>query len=101
MIKQVAELPDGQPLLFTDGSALKNPGPCWAAVVCYIEGLISEQIISNESVASQSTHRPHPVSESTERESVCVCVCVCVTRSGRTPSTTLQGVSAVCVQTGS
>ncbi len=45
----------GQPLIFTDGSALGNPGPCGAAAVCFSEGPISEPVVCDISVSKCST----------------------------------------------
>ncbi len=45
----------GQPIIFTEGSALGNPGACGAAAVCFPEGLISEPVVCNLSVSKCST----------------------------------------------
>ncbi len=49
------DIPIGQPIIFTDGSALSIPGPCEAAAVCFPEGLISEPVVCDLSVSKCST----------------------------------------------
>ncbi len=48
-------LPHRQPVIFTDGSALSNPGPCGAAAVCYAEGMESLPVVLKEAVSNLST----------------------------------------------
>ncbi len=48
-------MPDKQPVYFTDGSALNNPGPCGAAAVLYREGMISTPIPSGKAVCRYGT----------------------------------------------
>ena len=43
------------PVIFTDGSALNNPGPCGAAAVIYPEGISSTPVISKEAVTASGT----------------------------------------------
>ncbi len=45
----------GQPIIYTDRSSLGNPGPCGAAAVCFLEGLISEPVVSDLSISKCST----------------------------------------------
>ncbi len=40
---------------FTDGSALRNPGPCGAAAIIYTKGMASKPVVLNRSVAARST----------------------------------------------
>jgi ribonuclease HI len=47
----IAALPEGQPVAFTDGSALGNPGPCGAAAVLYLQGMQSSPIELSKSIA--------------------------------------------------
>ena len=42
-------------LVFTDGSADPNPGPTGAGAVIYIDGLLSEPILINKAVSSNSS----------------------------------------------
>ena len=51
----IASFEDGAPVVFTDGSALGNPGPTGAAAICYPEGIKSEPISIKEAVAKLST----------------------------------------------
>ncbi len=51
----IARIPEGQPLAFTDGSALGNPGACGAAAVCYSEGILSTPVILKKPVSNLST----------------------------------------------
>ena len=53
--KRITELPDKQPVYFTDGSALNNPGPCGAAAVLYRDGMISTPIPSGKAVCRYGT----------------------------------------------
>ena len=53
--KRIIELPDKQPVYFTDGSALNNPGPCGAAAVLYRDGMISTPIPSGKAVCRYGT----------------------------------------------
>ena len=54
--KQLQDIPDGDPIIFTDGSALGNPGPCGSAAICYAEGLKSCPITISEPVSKHSTN---------------------------------------------
>ncbi len=56
MEQQITHLPEGQPAIFTDGSALSNPGPCGAAAVCYVEGMDSEPLVVKDSVSKFSNN---------------------------------------------
>ena len=49
------KLPINEPVVFTDGSANPNPGPCGAAAVCYAEGISSMPLISSTFVSRLST----------------------------------------------
>ncbi len=42
----------GQPIIFTGGLALGNPGPCKAAAICLPDGLISESTVSDLAVST-------------------------------------------------
>ncbi len=55
MEDKIGKLPHRQPVIFTDGSALSNPGPCGAAVVCYAEGMESQLLFLKEAVSKLST----------------------------------------------
>ncbi len=48
-------IPDRTPIIFTDGSALGNPGACGAAAVCNPTGLSDQPIILNKPLSSRST----------------------------------------------
>ncbi len=48
-------IPDRTPVIFTDGSALGNPGACGVASVCYPTGLSDQPIILNKPLSSRST----------------------------------------------
>jgi ribonuclease HI len=52
---QLTSIPAGDPIIFTDGSALGNPGPCGASAIFYIDGLSSLPIKVSESVSPLST----------------------------------------------
>lgn len=54
--EQLSSIPAGEPILFTDGSALGNPGACGAAVICYPEGLQSLPLTIKEPVSNYSTN---------------------------------------------
>ncbi len=51
----MCSLPHDTLPIFTDGSALGNPGPCGSAAVIYINGLSNEPVTLNEPVARKST----------------------------------------------
>lgn len=51
----LSNIPPHEPIIFSDGSALTNPGPCGAAVVCYTEGMSSQPLILKQSVSRYST----------------------------------------------
>ena len=53
--RRIEEVPAGQPIIFTDGSALGNPGPCGASAVMFREGVQSIPIVENQAVSSYST----------------------------------------------
>ncbi len=55
MENKIGKLPHRQPVIFTDGSALSNPGPCGAAAVCYAEGMESQPLVLKEAVSKLST----------------------------------------------
>ncbi len=42
-------VPEHQPIIFTDGSALGNSGACGAAAVCYLSSLQDQPIIISTS----------------------------------------------------
>ena len=54
-LQTISEIPVSQPLIFTDGSAMPNPGPCGAAAICYLEGTASLPITLTEPVSQHST----------------------------------------------
>ncbi len=55
MEDKIGKLPHRQPVIFTDGSVLSNPGPCGAAAVCYAEGMESQPLVLKEAVSKLST----------------------------------------------
>ena len=52
---ELSTIPTDSLVIFTDGSAMINPGPVGAAIVVYKEGISSQPIIFKESVSSRST----------------------------------------------
>ena len=42
-------------VIFTDGSALNNPGPCGASAIVYAEGMISTPIVRKEAISASGT----------------------------------------------
>jgi len=54
-LQRIRDLPIDQPVFFTDGSALGNPGPCGAGVVLYKNGMNSEPVITSIPVANPGT----------------------------------------------
>ncbi len=48
-------IPDRTPIIFTDGSALGNPGACGAAAVCYPTGMSNQHLILNKPLSSRNT----------------------------------------------
>lgn len=54
-LQVLAGIPDGQPIAFTDGSALGNPGPCGAASVLYMAGMKSDPIELSKSISKSGT----------------------------------------------
>jgi ribonuclease HI len=54
-LEVLASIPDGQPIAFTDGSALGNPGPCGAASILYTAGMKSEPVELTKSIAKSGT----------------------------------------------
>jgi ribonuclease HI len=52
---QLISIPSGDPIIFTDGSALGNPGPCGAAAICYLNGFSSQPVILSKPIAPIST----------------------------------------------
>ena len=54
-LEALASIPDGQPIAFTDGSALGNPGPCGAASILYTAGMKSEPVELSKSIAKSGT----------------------------------------------
>ncbi len=55
MEDKIGKLPHRQPVIFTDGSALSNPGPCRSTAVCYAEDLESQPLVPKEAVNKLST----------------------------------------------
>ena len=53
--KRIGEVPEGQPIIFTDGSALGNPGPCGASAIMFREGIQSIPIVEKQAVSSYGT----------------------------------------------
>jgi ribonuclease HI len=53
--EMINRLPSREPKVFTDGSALTNPGPCGGAAVCYTQGMMSEPIVLKSPVSFFST----------------------------------------------
>ncbi len=48
MEDKIGKLPHRQPVIFTDGSALSNPGTCGAAAFRFVEGMESQLLVLNE-----------------------------------------------------
>lgn len=87
--KKVAEeaignIPPRQPIVFTDGSANPNPGPCGAAAICYAEGINSIPITISSPVAHHST------SYHGELEAIRLAVDFCKSRSAHHNFNTLH-----------
>ncbi len=45
-----------QPIIFTDGSALVNPGPCGSAAVVFAKGMMSTPVVIKQAVSQYSTN---------------------------------------------
>ena len=54
-LKQLSSICDNSPIIFTDGSAINNPGPVGASAICYTEGISSTPIILKQYVSEYST----------------------------------------------
>ncbi len=55
MEDKIGKLPHRQPVIFTDGSSLSNPGPWGAAAVFYAEGRESQPLLLKVAVSNLST----------------------------------------------
>ncbi len=51
----INQAPEKTVIIFTDGSALNNPGPCGAATIIYVEGIRSQPIVSANPISSLSS----------------------------------------------
>ncbi len=51
----LGQLPASTLIIFTDGSALKNPGPCGASAVVYTHGLCMQPTVLQRPVSNHST----------------------------------------------
>ena len=51
----LARVPVNDPIIFTDGSAIPNPGPSGAAAVCYPKGISSQPTVLSEPASHAST----------------------------------------------
>ncbi len=49
-MEMVKQIPAGQQTIFTDDSALENPGPSGATAICYSGGLAAEPVIRSMSI---------------------------------------------------
>ncbi len=67
--EQLLLMPTGQPIVFTDGSALSNMGPCRASVICYVVYLLEgaegacqqiQHLISQGDQSFAISHTFHP-----------------------------------------
>ena len=54
-VAQLNAIPSNELVIFTDGSALRNPGPCGASAVCYHEGMDTEPTVLTKSVSPLGT----------------------------------------------
>ncbi len=54
-LQRISDLPIDQPIFFTDGSALGNPGPCGSGVVLYKNGMNSAPVSTSIPVANPGT----------------------------------------------
>ena len=54
-LQRISDLPIDQPIFFTIGSALGNPGPCGTGVVLYKNGMNSAPVSTSIPVANAGT----------------------------------------------
>ncbi len=55
-MEKIEKFKGSQPIIFTDGSALGNPGPCGAAIVVYAEGKLSSPVSLKQPISTFSTN---------------------------------------------